>query len=161
MAAQWWISSSRREAIQIAAGALVLTVLLVAISLRVETEQESLRAMLYETADHLQNNRKSQVAAAIYSTPSAPVVSARDYLNEGLYTFETASIKKIHSIDLSGPKSSRRALVKMNVFVEGTFNGYTVKVPQYVEVTLYRVNHQWLVYDFTHDQPFTGFKIDP
>ncbi len=161
VAAQWWINSGRREAIQIAIGTLLLTFILIAVGVWVETEQETLRAMLYQTADDLQNNRKDKVASAIYSDPSEQVVAAKKYLNDGVYAFDVATIKKLHSIDISGPKSARRALVKMNVFVEGRFSGYTAKVPQYVEVTLYRDGDRWLVYDFTHDQPFAGFKVDP
>lgn len=161
VAAYWWISSGRREAIQIAVGTLLLTLILVSVGCFIETEQESLREMLYRAADDLQNNRKSDVANAIYSNPTERVVTAKRYLDEGTYTFEAASIKKLHSIEFSGPESARRALVKMNVFVEGRFDGYVAKVPQYVEVTLYRVDNRWLVYDFTHDQPFAGFKLDP
>jgi len=160
-AGQWWIGSGRREAIQVAIGTLLVTLILVAIGVLVETEQESLRAMLYQTADDLQNNRASEVAAAIYGTPSSQVIVARDYLDEGLYKFEVASIKKLHALEIAGPQSARRALAKMNVFVEGRFNGHRLKIPQYVEVTLYRVDDRWLVYDFTHDQPFAGFKIAP
>ena len=161
VAVQWWISSGRREAIQIAIAALVVSLMLVAIGVLVETEQESLRGMLYRTADDLQNNRKPEVASAIYSTPSEQVIAAKQYLNEGSYVFEIASIKKVHSIEFSGPQSTRRALVKMNVFVEGNFNGYAAKIPQYVEVTLYRVKDHWFVFDFTHDDPFAGFKLEP
>lgn len=161
VAVQWWISSGRREAIQIAIGTLLLTLVLVGAGCLIETEQESLRTMLYQTADDLQNNRKLEVVNAIYSHPTEQVIAAKKYVEEGTYTFDAASIKKLHSIEFSGPQSARRAIVKMNVFVEGRFDGYAAKVPRYVQVTLYRVGDRWLVYDFTHDQPLSGFKIDP
>jgi hypothetical protein len=161
VAIQWWIRSGRREAMLLAIGILMLTFAFVSAGNLIETEQESLRTMLYQTADDLKNNRKSEVTTAIYTNPTEQVVAAKRYIEEGTYTFEAASIKKIHSIEFSGPKSARRAIAKMNVFVEGRFDGYGAKVPRYVEVTLYRVGDQWLVYDFTHDEPLSGFKIDP
>jgi hypothetical protein len=160
-AIQWWISSGRREALQIAIGTLLVTLVLVGVGYLIETEQESLRSMVYQTADHLQNNRNSEVVKAIYNHPTEQVLAAKRYIDEGKHTFDAASIKKLHSIDFSGPSSARRAIVKMNVYVEGRFDGYLVKVPRYVEVTLYRVGDRWLVYDFTHDQPLSGFKVDP
>ncbi len=161
LAVQWWINSGRSEAIRTAIGTLLLTLVLVGTGCLIETEQESLRTMLYQTANDLQNNRKSDVLNAIYSNPTEQVIAAKKYVDEGTYTFDAASIKKIHSIEVSGPKSARRAIVKMNVYVEGRFDGYAAKVPRYVEVTLYRVGDRWLVYDFTHNQPLAGFKIDP
>ena len=157
-AAVWWLNSGRREAILVAIGTLVLTLGLVALGVWVETEQESLRAMLYQTADDLQKNRKSQVIAAIYELPTDAVIEAKGLLNQKSYTFEYAAIKKIHSLEISGPPLARRAIVKMNVFVEGTLGGYKAKAPQYVEVTLYRVNDRWLVYDFIRENPMVGIQ---
>lgn len=154
----WWLNSGRREGILIAISALVLTLGLVALGIRVETEQESLRAMLYQTADDLQNNRKSEIMATIYDLPSDAVIEAKGLLNQKSTTFSHAAIKKIHSLEISGPPSARRATVKMNVFVEATFGGYQAKAPQYVEVTLYRVNDHWLVYDFLRDNPMVGIQ---
>ncbi len=157
-AAVWWLNSGRREGILVAIGVLVLTLGLVALGIRVETEQESLRVMLYQTADDLQNNRKNQIMTTIYELPTDAVIEAKGLLNQKSSTFEYAAIKKIHSIEFSGPPSARRAIVKMNVFVEGTFGGYQAKAPQYVEVTLYRVNDRWLVYDFLRDNPMVGIQ---
>jgi len=157
-AAIWWLNSGRREAIVVSILALCLTLGLVGIGVWIETEQEALRSMVYQTANDLQNNRKTEILAAIYESPSDAVTEAKALLNERVYSFEVASIKKIHSIEFSGPASARRAIVKMNVFVEGTFGSHKIKVPQFVEVTLYRVNDRWLVYDFIRDQPFAGFQ---
>lgn len=155
---QWWLSTARREAIQTTGVIFIVTVALVTMGVLVETEQESLRAMLYQTADDLKNNRKSEVLSAIYDRPSEEVVEAKKFINEEIYRFEEASIKKLHAIELSGPQFERRALVKMNVFIQGQFGGMTAKIPRYVELTLYRVEDRWFVYHFTHDQPLAGFQ---
>ncbi len=161
VAIQWWFSTGSREAIPIAIAITLFSLVLVGVGFLIETEQELLRKMLFQTANDLQYNRKAELVNAMYRHPSERVIAAKRYIEEGAYTFDAASIKKLHSIEFSGPESARRAIVKMNVYVEGRFEGYLAKVPQYVEVTLYRVGDHWLVYDFTHDQPLSGFKIDP
>lgn len=158
VAAYLGLRSGRPGGLWAAAAALVLTLLLVAIGVWVETEQESLRAMIHRTASDLQNNRRAEVIAAIYDNPTDEVLEARRLLEQKIYRFDFAAVKKIHEIKISGLKSERRAQVKMNVFVEGQFGSYKLKVPRFVELTLYRVGDRWLVYDFKHDQPFAGFQ---
>ena len=52
-----WLQSGRREIGWGAVGALILTIILVAVGLVVETERESLRRMIYATAEDLENAR--------------------------------------------------------------------------------------------------------
>jgi hypothetical protein len=153
-----WLQTGQKGPLFTALGVALITAVLATIGFRIETENESLRAMLYKTADDLENNRISEVTAVIYAKPSDDVIQARSMLETKKYVFTAARIKKIHEIDFSGPASERRAVVRMNVFVEGTFFGYTASVPRFVEITLYRVDGRWQVHHFIHDDPFEGFK---
>lgn len=154
-----WIKTGQNEAMYAGLGLAVLTAVLFAVGWSIETENESLRKMLFATADDLENNRYEAVLATIYDRPGDEVITARSMLESKKYLFTAARIKKIHSIVFEGPQETRRAVVRMNVFVEGTFHSYQVAVPRYVELTLYRVGKEWKVFDFTHQDAFEGFKV--
>ncbi len=154
-----WIRSGQTEALYAALAIGVATAILFGVGWSIETENEGLRRMLFKTADDLENNRYEAVLATFYDRPEEAVIAARSMLESKKYLFTAARIKKIHSIEFAGPNEARRAVVRMNVFVEGTFHSYQAAVPRYVELSLFRVGKEWKVVNFTHQDAFEGFKV--
>jgi hypothetical protein len=134
-----------------------------ALSRWIVTEKESIRTMVLETAQKLEKNQRTEVRAAFYANPSETIINASRALD--FIVFETAEVKKIHEITVTGPPSARRATVAMNVFVQVKGNRFNNGIPRYVELTLYRKDGSWFVYDFTEADPMVGFqnrlKLDP
>lgn len=154
----YWIQSGSKGGLILAIVGLLATGGLYGLSHAVVTEREALTAMLHETSDLLEQNRFDDVIARIHPRPSESVLQAKSVLNNKTCSFTTANIKAIHSIDFSGPESSRQAIVKMNVFVEATINNFQLAVPRYVELTMIHRDSEWKVQDFVHSEPFAGFK---
>jgi hypothetical protein len=153
-----WYQSGRVEAAYAALLLLPATAGLVALSYLVETEQESLRQMLFQSAHLLENNRLEEAESGIYDRPSEAVLAARDLLRAKTCRFEAVRIKKIHAMEVSGPALGRRAKVSMNAFVEAQLQGQQVRLPIYIEAILYRVDEQWKLYDLSYDRPTRGWR---
>ncbi len=153
-----WMQTGQSKVLYLLLAAIVVTVILVMIGMKVETEPESIRKMLYQTASDLENNRFPAVIGAIYESPSQAVLNAKSLLETNKYIFSAARVKRIHTIEFSGPATKRRAAVKMNVFVEGRLGAFQGGIPRYVELTLDRVGQNWKVSDFSHADAFEGFK---
>jgi hypothetical protein len=153
-----WIQTGQSKLLYLSAGVLAFGGILFAVGSYVETEQEFVRKFVFDTAASLEANQFDRVRASIYDRPSPAVLSAVAMLDSKNVHFDAARVKKIHSLEFSGPESARRAQIKMNVFVEGLIANHQLKVPAYVEVVLYKVDGQWKVQDFRYDHPMEGFK---
>jgi hypothetical protein len=153
-----WLQTGQSKVLYVVLATIAVTAILVTVGVKIETEPESLRKMLYETANDLENNRFPDVIRAMCESPSEAVRNAKTLLETNKYVFSGARVKRIHTIDFSGPAAERRAMVKMNVFVEGRLGGFQGGIPRYVELTLNRVGQKWKVSDFSHADAFEGFK---
>jgi hypothetical protein len=153
-----WYQSGRAEAAYAALLLLPVTAGLVAWSYLVETEHESLRHMLFQSARLLENNQLEEAESGIYDRPSEAVLAARDLLRAKACRFEAVRIKKIHTMELSGPDLGRRAEVSMNAFIEANLQGQQIKLPIYIEAVLYRVDGQWKLFDLSYDRPNRGWR---
>lgn len=152
-----WFQTGLKAVVYSALAAVAITVALVLLSVSIETPREQMIAWLDSTAAELQANNFSALQAKIHPGTASELRSLESEAEH--YKFSIAQIKRIHDIEFSGKEPDRRAVVKMNVFVEVTTNGGTFKIPRYVELTLYQVDGKWLVYQARHEEPTYGFKI--
>jgi hypothetical protein len=151
-----WFQTGYRALIYAVVGVLAATIALVVLGLTIQTPREQLVAWLDSTAAELQANDFNALQARIHPG-AAPELRALEASAQG-FKFHTAAIKRIHDIEITGKEPSRKAVVKMNVFVELSTSGNQHKIPRYVELTLYQVDGKWMVYQARHEEPTYGFK---
>lgn len=152
-----WIQTGRKEALFAAAGILVLTIILIVVSMQVETDGEAIRKMIYQTADDVENNRRDAVLKRIH--PSAVEILERARAEIQNYEFNRADVTQIHEITVNSKAQPAQATVKMNIIAGGSFSGFTSNgVPRYVEFTLYKSGKEWMVFDYSHSEPLAGFR---
>ena len=151
-----FVQTGSKAALYAAIGILLLTVLLVFISLRVETEKEQLTSFIHQTASELENNNHAAILSRIH--PNANTTVGRAAAEMPRYEFTVADVTRIHELEIRSSAQPPTAIVKMNVVVEGTFDGFSGRVPRYVEISLEKVGDRWLVTDYQHDEPTKGFR---
>ncbi|MFN7730478.1 MAG: hypothetical protein ACK5OB_01150 [Pirellula sp.] len=146
-----WIQTGHPWALRTAAGLGVLTVLLIAMNLWVETEREELLRTLYGLADDLQANRTDRVLAQIHPEASPQLNHYRDRLRE--VRFHYAKIKKIHGVEIGPSRTPRTAVVRLNAMVEGEQSGMRGTVPRWVRLRFEKENGKWLIVDCEDREP--------
>lgn len=151
-----WIQTGQKAALYSAGGILIATLLAVLISNWVETRQEKIRKVVHSVADDLGANRFEQIIAAIHPEATETVRRAQAELPN--YKFKSAKVTGIHEINFTDKVEPQRVVVKMNVVVDVETNGFSGRVPRFVEVTFYKFGDQWLVYDYSHTDPMSGFR---
>lgn len=153
---QVWLQMARTEGLWLSGGTLILSIALVVLGVYTETEKEVTIREVTQMASDLEKNFQDKISAAIYSKPTQEVIAAHELYKRS--DFRQATITRIHSIEITGPTSARKAEIKMNVFIEASLGGMQVRAPRYVELTLYFVDKHWRVYDFKHADAFQGLK---
>ncbi len=151
-----FVQTGSRTVLYTALGLLLLTILLVTVSMRVETEREQLTNLIHQTASELENNNHSAILSRIHPQANSTVLRATSELPR--YEFTVANVTRIHELDIRSKAQPPTATVKMNVVVEGTFDGFSGRVPRYVEVMFEKQGDRWLVIDYNHDEPTKGFR---
>jgi len=146
----------KKELFWIAGSLAILAGVLCYVGHVVVTEREAIIAMLTKTAVAIETNDPSTVLAAVFPTPATAVLNAKAILPS--VKVKSFTITKIFDIRFSGPESVRRSKVALNVHLAAEFRGLAIDIPQYLEITLYRVKDEWLVYDFINTSPMQGFK---
>jgi hypothetical protein len=151
-----WIQTGQKAALYTAGGMLIATLIAVLVSSMVETRQEKVRKLVHSIADHLSANRFDQVIAAIHPEATETVHRAQAELPN--YKFNSAKVTGIREIKFTDTVEPPRVVVTMTVVVDVETNGFAGRVPRLVEVTFYESGDQWLVYDYSHTDPMSGFR---
>ncbi|MFO0921219.1 MAG: hypothetical protein U0905_01880 [Pirellulales bacterium] len=151
-----WVQTGQKPAFYGACGIALLTILLVAWGFLVETESEKIEAMIYATASELESNNHAAIFARIHPSATETVNRAKTELPR--YKFTMAKVTRIRAIEVDSQHVPPEAKVEMNVVAEGSFEGFSGKVPRYVELTLVKSDGKWLVYDYAHREPLEGFR---
>lgn len=146
-----WIQTGHSWALRTAVGLGVLTVLLVAMNLWVETEREELLRTLYGLADDLQANRTDRVLAQIHPEASPQLSHYRDRLRD--VRFHYARIKTIHGIEIGPSRTPRTAVVRLNAVVEAEQSGLRGTVPRWVRLRFEKEKGKWWIVDCEDREP--------
>lgn len=151
-----WINSAHKAALWATLASVIVTLILLVIEQSVVTYQEEIVGQLHEVADHLANNRREQAIAAIHPAAAQTIQQAKSELPK--YEFSEARVTTIHRIEIDADAKKPRAVARFNVFVALSVNGQTYRIPRFVEVTLYREDGRWYVYDYRHAEPTAGLR---
>jgi|JI9StandDraft_2_1071091.scaffolds.fasta_scaffold12898_3 hypothetical protein len=152
-----WANTANKYALWTAGGAIIVTAILLLVEHNVVTYREEIVNRLNEVADHLQNNRYDEAISAIHPAAENSIQMAKAELPN--YDFREARVTTIHSIDIDGQTKKPRAVAEFNVVVALTVNGQSFdRIPRFIRVTLYRENDKWYVFDYSHSDPFEGFR---
>ena len=151
-----WLQTGRIALLWTAIATLAIFAGLYILGNTIETDRENLTKMLDATTAELRNNEFEKLKNRIHPAADVPVRNLVQYA-EGFH-FDYAAIKKVHEMSFSGQKPDEKAVVKMNVVVEVTGHGIHQTIPRYVELTLYRVEDQWLIFDVRHEEPTYAFR---
>ncbi len=157
LATLWtWLQSGNKLVIWVALALFLLFAGLTLTGYFVQTDKEQLVTWLDQTAQELESNQFDVVRKKFHPGGDSAVAMLESWENRLVFSY--ARIKRIHSIEFDGPSANLHAKVKMNVLVDVQFQGNEQKIPRYVELSLYRVNGQWLVAGLRHEEPTYGFK---
>jgi hypothetical protein len=149
-----WLQSGNPIAFRSACGLIVATILLTLLNVWVVTDREVVRDWLLETCMQVQDNQfdnKEKVMALIHPDASERVMNYASTLPD--IKFVVARITKIHSIEIEAKRNATRAIVRMNVYVEGESRYANGKAPRWVGMTLSKHAGKWLVTDFDAREP--------
>ncbi len=147
-----WLQTGKREAggVGLFAVALIPVAWLVASSW--ETDREAVTRVIYETAEHIENNRFDEVYEVI-AEPRA-LQMAKSELPR--LRFDLARVNQIRSIKVVEGSYPPEILVdmsaKVNVSVGRLVNQ---RVLRRLELKFHKVDEKWVVVDYRH-QPVTG-----
>jgi len=146
-----WIQTGNSIAFKTACGLVATTILLVLLNIWVVSDREIVHQWLIETADEVQNNQIEKVLNRIHPESSDRVENSAAQLK--VITFSALRITRIHSIEIQTKRQQKKALVRMNVFAEGSIRGFEGKHPRWIGLTLEQVGKEWLVTDIEEREP--------
>jgi hypothetical protein len=152
-----WIQGGFRAAL-ISAGVLaVLTVILVLVSLQVETDREKLRRTIHEVAGHLQNNRFEAIYGYIH--PNAKPIDAQARAELPKYRFQEARVTNIKQLEVNPRTKPKSATAEFFVAVSVDVQGQSFPgIRRFVRVYFFEKDGRWLVNHYEHFEPTAGFR---
>lgn len=145
-----WIQTGNKFAAYAGLGFLLLTVLVVLMNVYVVTDRETIRVVLSQTAQELEENRFEAIKKRIHPDHTQQVATAMTLLPR--IKFDVATVTRVHSIEMSKLGNKPTARVRMNVYVEVQSDVMPAKVPRWVQVDLEKAGKEWLVVDFVHKE---------
>jgi hypothetical protein len=151
-----WLQSKYKFMLYLALLIIAITLGSAIIGISVETTREQLTKWTYQTAQELENNDFDALKRKIHPAASNELAGLETQARQ--IKFQKATIKRVHSIDITGQPPQRKAIIKMNVFAEVQAFGRSIKVPRYIELTLYESDGNWYVYDARHEEPTYAFR---
>lgn len=146
-----WIQTGLKPIFYASIAVVLITLLLVAIGIFVDTDREVLRRFVYETARELEANESQKVVAKIHPQASNELQEIRLRLPE--IRFNAARIKGIHQIDIKRHRTGVIATITMNVYVEVEYGDRRGKAPRAAKLTLEQTDGRWMIVDFQQDDP--------
>lgn len=147
MALVVWIKGGYLAALYTALGLILLTVALVLLSIRVETDREAITSVLDDVADAVQRNDLPAVLEHIL--PSAATSLRRAKTEFPTYHFTEARITGIKGIEVDRTRHS--AIAEFYVVVSLDANGNQVSgYREFVRAYFVQRDDKWLVNNYEH-----------
>lgn len=151
-----WIQTGHRVAVACAALGSLITLLLLAICIQIETDREAIKRTINEVAEAIEQNDHARVFSYIHPGAGEGIARARAELPQ--YEFSDARVTRVKSISVNQETSPPTALAEFNVVVAVRRSGQNVKVARFVKVYFMQENGRWLVRDYEHFEPTAGFR---
>lgn len=151
-----WIQTAHRAALYGAFAALAATIVLVLLSIQIETPREQIEKTIQEVADAVENNRVEEVLE--YLHPGAVV--GRRHVEQEMprYKFTEARVTRMHSIAVNHATNPPTAIAEFNVIVDVSAHGQSARVPRFVRAYFTYSDGKWLVNDYEYDNATAGFR---
>ncbi len=156
VAAVLWMQSGARSAAVIALVAIVSTVLLVLVSLRVETDREKVVQTINQVADAVESNDLQRVLTYIAPSGAQGLRRARHELPQ--FTFREARMTRLKSVMVNRNNTPPTALAEFSVIVDVAANGQEARLPRFVKAYFVEVGGRWLVRDYEHFDAAAAFR---
>jgi hypothetical protein len=151
-----WLQTGNPWAGRASIAVAVITAFLIWLNIWIETDRESVRAMLLEAASEVEQNQLEKLKSRVHPEATERVHLAMSQLPG--FTFEQAKITQIHAIDFSKAGARKVAFVRMNVIAEaeskgGSAAGVRGKLAAWVQLELEQMGGKWRVVDCERQGP--------
>ena len=156
LAAVLWMQTGVRSAAVTAAVACLLTIVLVLVSLRVETDREKVIATINQVAAAVQANDLPGVLS--YISPNAVQGLKRAEQELPQYTFREARMTRLRSVLVNRNSTPPSAVAEFSVIVGVQGHGHQTRVPRFVKAYFVRDGERWLVRDYEHFDASDAFR---
>ncbi|MCC7333513.1 MAG: hypothetical protein IT422_00350 [Pirellulaceae bacterium] len=153
-----WIQTGARVAWLTAVAAIVLTVVLVVVSVRVETDREKIHRTINEVAEAVEANDLKRVIGFIYANATEGMARAKQELPK--YTFREARMTRLKSILVNRRSTPATAVAEFHVMVDLAANGQDARLPRFVKAYFVEDHDRWLVNDYEHFDVGVGFRSE-
>ncbi|MCA9132734.1 MAG: hypothetical protein KDA45_06255 [Planctomycetales bacterium] len=154
-----WTQTGMRAALFAALAVAALSLGLLFVSLRVQTDRELIAQTIDDAAHALKQNNWERVASFIDPGATEVVTRAKNELPQ--YQFSEARVTRIKSIAVNSHTRPPTAVAEFNVFVALERQGQEFKVPRFVKIYFMQKGGRWLVRDYEHFEPTAGFRDTP
>jgi hypothetical protein len=154
-----WLQTGRKIELYVMLAIVVGVAGILAAGKLWKTDRQQVKATLYDIAADVERNDVNAVLAHLH--PSLSELRQRASHEMPAYEFESVKIKKNLKIEVFPTESPPRAETSFNVVViasdrAGIINGR--QVPRFVRVTFVKAGNEWLITDYSHDDPQQGLK---
>ena len=156
IAAVLWMQTGARSAAVTAAVSCVLTILLVLVSLRVETDREKVIATINQVANAVESNDLERVLSHISPNAAQGLMRAEQELP--LYNFREARMTRLKSVLVNRNSTPPTAMAEFSVIVDVEANGHQARIPRFVKVYFIDDDGRWLVRDYEHFEAGAAFR---
>lgn len=151
-----WLQTGNPWAGRAAAIFVGITAFLIWLNIWIETDRESVRAMLMDAASEVEQNQIEKLKGRVHPEATERVHQSMSQLPG--FKFDQAKITKIHSIELSEAGVRKVAFVRMNVIAEAeskmrSAEGMRSKLAAWLQLELEHMDGEWRVVDCERHGP--------
>ena len=139
----------------------IITLLLVGLSLAVETEEERIARIIHDAADAIEGGNYDALASYIHPRKEGLRRIMRYQLRR--YRIHSVSVKSNLRVKIERDSRPQRAIATFNVVVEGSdpdAMGGTRNVPRYVVLYFEKVGDDWKAVDLQHFEPTASMRTE-
>jgi hypothetical protein len=154
-----WLQTGRRPALYALLLTLGLTGAALLVERMVETDRETIRAMLFRIASHVERNDLE--SALQYAHSEAGWIRSQAEAELRPYEFHDVNIKANLEIQVELQREPAEASAEFNVVVVLSDRSGIIqhrRIPRFVSVQLRKEGDQWRIVDYEHDDPSVGFQ---
>lgn len=159
MALITWMKGGYKGALVVALIAVILTILLIALSINVKTDREQIQQTLTDVAAAVQQNDVAKVLTYVHPSATAGVTRVKSELPS--FRFTEARITGVKSITVDKTSTPQSAIAEFNVAVSVASQGTTASgIRRFVRCYFLHRDGKWLVNDYQHYEVSAGFRAD-
>ncbi|MFN7449460.1 MAG: hypothetical protein ACK56W_11060 [Pirellula sp.] len=151
-----WLQTGNPGAGGASIAVAAITAFLLWLNVWIETDRESVRAMLSVAASEVEQNQLEKLKSRVHPEATERVHLAMSQLPG--FKFEQAKITQIHAIDFHMAAARKVAFVRMNVIADaeskgGSTAGVRGKLAAWIQLELEQMDGKWRVVDCERKGP--------